>query len=58
MSRMSIELVIPLERRCIKLSNGVIIMDISPTQPKLLDAEHACGRKFQMEKMHLKFGVT
>ena len=45
MSRMSkkikIELVTPLERRCINLSNGVKIMDISHTQPKLLDAEHA-----------------
>ena len=40
----------PLERRCIKLSDGVNIMDISHTQPKLLDAEHACGRKFQTEK--------
>ena len=25
-------------------------MDISHTQPKLLDAEHAWGRKFQKEK--------
>ena len=25
-------------------------MDISHTQPKLLDAEHAWSRKFQMEK--------
>ena len=45
MSRMSkkikIELVTPFERRCINLSNGVKIMDISHTQPKLLDAEHA-----------------
>ena len=43
MSRMSkkIELVTPLERRCINLSNGVKIMDISHTQPKLLDAKHA-----------------
>ena len=35
------ELVIPLERRCINLSNGVKIMEISRTQPTLLDAEHA-----------------
>ena len=35
MSRMS------KKRRCINLSNGVKIMDISHTQPKLLDAEHA-----------------
>ena len=45
MSRMSrkikIELVTPLEIRCINLSNGVTIMKISHTQPKLLDAEHA-----------------
>ena len=45
MSRMSktkqIELVTPLERICINLSNGVQTMDISLTQPKLLDAEHA-----------------
>ena len=45
MGRMSkkikIELVTPLERICINLSNGVKIMDISLTQPKLLDAEHA-----------------
>ena len=45
-----IELVTPLERRCITLSNGVKIMDISHTQPKLLDTEHAYGRKFQTEK--------
>ena len=44
------ELVKQLERRRIKLSNSVKIMDISHTQPKLLDAEHAWGRKFQMEK--------
>ena len=42
MSRMS-KIVTPLERRCINLSNGVTIMEISHTQPKLLDAE---GRKF------------
>ena len=36
-----IELVTPLERMCINLSNSVKIMDISHTQPKLLDAEHA-----------------
>ena len=36
-----IELVTQLERRCINLSNGVKIMDISHTQPKLFDAEHA-----------------
>ena len=45
MSRMSkkikIELVTPLERRCINLFNGVKIMEIFHTQPKLLDAEHA-----------------
>ena len=45
MSRMfkkiQIELVTPLERICINLSNGVKIMEISHTQPKLLDAEHA-----------------
>ena len=39
--KIKIELVTPLERRCINLSNGVKIMDISHTQPKLLDAEHA-----------------
>ena len=54
MSRLSkkffIELVMPLERICISLSNGVYIMDISHTQPKLLDAEHAEGRKCQTEK--------
>ena len=50
MSRMSKKLVTPLERRCINLSNGVKIMEISHTQPKLLDAEHAYGRKFQTEK--------
>ena len=36
-----IELVTPLERICINVSNDVTIMDISLTQPKLLDAEHA-----------------
>ena len=36
-----IELVTPLERIFINLSNGVTIMDISLTQPKLLDVEHA-----------------
>ena len=36
-----IELVTPLERICINLSNGVKITDISHTQPKLLDPEHA-----------------
>ena len=41
MSKKKIELVTPLERRCINLSKGVKIMDISHTQPKLLDAEHA-----------------
>ena len=45
MSRLSkkkkIELVTPLERRCINLSNGVKVMDISHTQPEILDAEHA-----------------
>ena len=49
-----IELVTPLERICISLSNGVKIMDISLTQPKLLDAEHAYGRKFQTEKNELE----
>ena len=43
-----------LERTFIKLSNGAKIMDISNTQPKLLDAKHACGRKFQMEKSTLE----
>ena len=45
MSRLSkkikIELVTPLERRCINLSNGEKMMDISHTQPEILDAEHA-----------------
>ena len=41
MSKIKIELITPLERRCINLSNCVKIMDISHTQPKLLDAEHA-----------------
>ena len=45
MGRMStttkIELVTPLERICINFSNVVKIMDISLTQPKLLDAKHA-----------------
>ena len=51
MSRVKqIELVTPLERRRIKLSNSVKIMDISYTQLTLLGAEHACGRKFQTEK--------
>ena len=36
-----IELVTPLERICINLSNGAKITDISHTQPKLLDPEHA-----------------
>ena len=36
-----IELVTPLERRCVNLSNGIKIMEISHTQPKLLNAEHA-----------------
>ena len=40
----------PLERRCIQLFNGIQIMNMSHTQPKLFDAEHAWGRKFQMEK--------
>ena len=34
----------------IKLSNGAETMDLCHTQPKLLDAEHAWGRKFQTEK--------
>ena len=52
MSRMSKKngLVTPLERRRIKLSNDVKCMDTSHTQPKLLDAELAWCRKFQMEK--------
>ena len=41
MSKKKIELFTPLERICITLSNDVKIMDISHTQPKLLDAEHA-----------------
>ena len=41
LSKKKIELVTPLERICIDLSNGVNIMDISHTQPKLLNAEHA-----------------
>ena len=36
-----IELVTPLERICITISNGVKITDISHTQPKLQDPEHA-----------------
>ena len=36
MSRMSKK-----RRRCINLSNGVTFLEISHTQPKLLDAEHA-----------------
>ena len=46
LSKKKIELVTPLERICINLSNSVKIMDISHTQPKLLDAEYASGRKF------------
>ena len=41
MSKKKIELVTPWERRCINISNGVKIMEIFHTQPKLLDAEHA-----------------
>ena len=48
------KLVTPLERIYIQLSNGVKIMDLSHTQPKLLAAEHACGRKFQTEKNTLE----
>ena len=33
MSKKNIELVTPLERRCINISNGVKIMEISHTQP-------------------------
>ena len=51
-------LVTSLERRFINLSNGANVMDLSHTQPKLLDAEHVWGRKFQMEKAHLMFMVT
>ena len=29
---------------------GANIMDVSHTQPKLLDTEHAWGRKFQTKK--------
>ena len=39
--KLKIELVTPLERICINLSNGVKITDISHTQPKLLDPKHA-----------------
>ena len=56
--KIKIELVTPLERRCINLSNSVKNMDISRTQPKLLDAENAWGRKFKTEKMHLQFTVA
>ena len=47
-------------RTYIKLSNGVKIMDLSHTQPKLLDAEHAWGTKFKKngKKQYLKFVVT
>ena len=48
------ELVTSLERRFINLSNSVKIMDLSHTQPKLVDAEHASGRKFQTEKSTLE----
>ena len=44
------ELITSLERRYIKLSNGVKIMDLSHTQPKLLDTEHAWFRKFPTKK--------
>jgi len=36
------------------LSNGVKFIDLSHTQPKLLNAEHAWGRKFQKVKSTLE----
>ena len=47
-----------LERRYIKLSNGVQIMDLSQTQPNLLDADHAWGRMFQTEKNKIEYVVN
>ena len=45
------ELVIPSERIFIKLSNGAKMMELGHAQPKLLDTEHARGRKLQTEKI-------
>ena len=47
----NIELVKPLERQYIKLSNGVKIMDLAHIQPKLLDTEHIRGGKLQTQKI-------
>ena len=58
--KIKIELVTPLERICITLSNGVKIMDIYLTQPKLLDAEHAYMPRvesFKRRKTNSKFAV-
>ena len=35
-------------------SNGAKIMDLSHTQPKLLDTKHVWGRKFQTQKSTLE----
>ena len=46
-----IELVTPLERKCIKLSSGAQPTELAHAQPTLFDTEHAGGRKLQTEKM-------
>ena len=50
-------LVIPLERIYIKLSNGATFTDLSHTQSKLLDAEHAWGRKSPFDAFEINSHV-
>ena len=61
MSHMSkkhqIEVVTILERIFINLSNGAKTMDLAHAQPKLLDTEHARGRKLQTEKIAFHVSV-
>ena len=51
--KIKIELVTPLERICINLSNGVKITGISHTQPKLLGRVES----FKRRKTHLNIEV-
>ena len=48
---LTIELVTPLERKFINLSNGAKRMELAHAQPKLFDTEHARGRKLQTENI-------